>query len=286
MDFVAKVMPQEHMKLLTNIRKTKEQNEKKKKKSSDEEEESEQKCVQCRASTTSKSKWNHTDMFFDDDDNEYGDMDGSTQASSMPKTRTNKCEGTTKSRKLRESNKRLPEDLMDAEGGGEPLDLLDMRKSREVLGGPKSEQKKNDNDDKVEYTADGKMIVDESGDKIRDKLKRKRQWEDHPHATASEGGRSSKRGQDEVSRSRSQSRRRKTSWSAVAAGHELLETSTSIDVEGIEAEGPHVTGPLIRPRLAAIRDGASRRGPRCLECREQEGPNPRTSGSYHGWVVA
>ena len=33
-------------------------------------------------------------------------------------------------------------------------------------------------------------------------------------------------------------RRRKTSWSAAAAGHELLETSTSIDVEGIEAEAP------------------------------------------------
>ncbi|KAG0609787.1 hypothetical protein M758_7G013900 [Ceratodon purpureus] len=206
MDSVAKVMPQEHMKLLTNIRKTKEHNEKKKK-TTDEGEEAETKSVQSRASTARKSKWNHTDMFSDDDDDdEYGDMDGSMKASTMAKTRTNKSDGTTKSRKLRKSNKRLPEDLMDVEGEGEPLDLLDTRKTREVLRGPKSQKKKNDSDDELEYTADGKMIVDESGDKIRDKIKRKRQWEeDHPHAAASQTGRSTKRGDDEVSR-KSQSR--------------------------------------------------------------------------------
>nr|PNR59348.1 hypothetical protein PHYPA_002139 [Physcomitrium patens] len=209
MDTVAKVMPQEHMKLLTNIRKTKEQNERKKK-SNNVGEEEETKSQQSRASTARKSKWNHTDMFSDDDDDdEHGDMDGSTKASTMAKTSFfNKSEGTTKSRKLRKSNKRLPEDLMDVEG--EPLDLLDTRKTREVLRGPKSQHKKNDSDDELEYTTDGKMIVDESGDKIRDKLKRKKQWEeDHPEAAASQAGRSSRRGGGEGSRSKAEIKPRK-----------------------------------------------------------------------------
>jgi ribosomal RNA-processing protein 12 len=207
MDSVAKVMPQEHMKLLTNIRKTNEHSEKKKKSVAGGEEEADAKSVQSRASTARKSKWNHTDMFSDDDDDdEY--MDGSTKASTMAKTKTSfKSEGTAKSRKLRKSNKRLPEDLMDVEGAGEPLDLLDTRKTREVLRGPKSQQKKNDSDDEYEYTADGKMIVDESGDKIREKLKRKKQWEeDHPEAAKSQAARSSKRGDDDRSKSRAGSR--------------------------------------------------------------------------------
>ncbi len=93
---------------------------------------------------------------------------------------------------MRKSNKRLPEDAMDT-GGGEPLDLLDTQRTREVLRGPKSQFTKNDVDDEVEFTADGKLIVDESGDRIREKLKRKKQWEeDHPD-TESQGGQSLKR---------------------------------------------------------------------------------------------
>ena len=207
MDSVARVMPQEHMKLLTNIRKTKERNEKKKI-STDGGEAAETKSLQSRATTARKSKWNHTDLFSDDDeDDEYGDMNGSTKASTIANTRTNK----SKSRKLRKSNKlMLPEDLMDIGDAREPLDLLDTRKTREVLRGPKSQQQKNiDSDDELEYTADGKMIVDESGDKIRDKLKRKKQWEeDHPHAAAIQSGHGFKRSH-EVSASRSQSRARK-----------------------------------------------------------------------------
>jgi ribosomal RNA-processing protein 12 len=207
MDSVARVMPREHMKLLTNIRKTKERNEKKKI-STDGGEAAETKSLQSRATTARKSKWNHTDLFSDDDeDDEYGDMNGSTKASTIAKTRANKSE----SRKLRKSDKlMLPEDLMDIGDAREPLDLLDTRKTREVLRRPKSQQQKNiDSDDELEYTADGKMIVDESGDKIRDKLKRKKQWEeDHPHAAAIQSGHSFKRSH-EVSASRSQSRSRK-----------------------------------------------------------------------------
>lgn len=111
-----------------------------------------------------------------------------------------------RSRKLRKSNKRLPEDTIDTGGDGEPLDLLDTRKTREVLRGPKSQQKKGDSDDEVEYAADGKMIVDESGDRIREKLKRKKQWEeDHPE-TASQDGRSKKRKKDSDERSRAGSK--------------------------------------------------------------------------------
>lgn len=271
MDSVAKVMPQEHMKLLTNIRKTKEQNEKKKK-STDGGEEAETKTLQSRASTARKSKWNHTDMFSDnDDDDEYSDMDGSTKASTMAKARTNKSERTTESRKLRKSNKRLPEDLMDIEGAVEPLDLLDTRKTREVLRGPKSQKKKNDSDDELEYTADGKMIVDESGDKIRDKLKRKKQWEeDHPSAAASQAGRGSKRGQDEVSRSRSQSRAGKAmktnnaskSWAYTGDEYASKKSKAVGDVKKDGKLDPYAYWPL-DPKILNRRDAkrnAARKG--------------------------
>ncbi|KAG0554229.1 hypothetical protein KC19_12G074700 [Ceratodon purpureus] len=204
MDAVARVMPLEHMKLLTNIRKTKERNQRKKV-PPEEGEEAETKSLQSCATTARKSKWNHTDLFSDnDEDDEYGNMDCSTKALTVAKTRTNKSE----SRKLRKPDKLvLPEDFMDIGDSREPLDLLDTSKTREVLQRPKSQQQKNiDSDDELEYTVDGKMIVDESGDKIRDKLKRKKIWnDDHPHAAASQGGRSFRRS-DEVSASRSQSR--------------------------------------------------------------------------------
>lgn len=268
MDSVAKVMPQEHMKLLTNIRKTKEHNEKKKK-STEGGEEAETKSVQSRASTAKKSKWNHTDMFSDDDDDdEYDDMDGSTKASTMAKTKTNKSDGTTKSRKLRKSNKRLPEDLMDVEGAGEPLDLLDTRKTREVLRGPKSQQRKNDSDDELEYTADGKMIVDESGDKIRDKLKRKKQWEeDHPQAAASQAGRSSKRGADEVSRSQSRpGKTRKTneskSWAYTGDEYASKKSKAVGDVKKDGKLDPYAYWPL-DPKILNRREAkrnAARKG--------------------------
>lgn len=94
---------------------------------------------------------------------------------------------------------------MDTEGDGEPLDLLDTRKTREVLRGPKSQPAKHDSDDDMEYTSEGKLIVDESGDRIREKLKRKKQWEeDHPDAV-SQGGKSSKHKRSENTESRERS---------------------------------------------------------------------------------
>ncbi|KAH9289085.1 hypothetical protein KI387_033202, partial [Taxus chinensis] len=78
---VKTVMPEQHMKLLTNIRKVKERKEKKKN-SSSQHGEDETKSLHSRASTTRRSKWSHTNIFseFGEDDNDDSgeDMDCKT----------------------------------------------------------------------------------------------------------------------------------------------------------------------------------------------------------------
>jgi hypothetical protein len=143
MEAVSAVMPQEHMKLLTNIQKTKKQTEKKKKSVNAMEEETDNKSVHSKASTAKymllaylitsvtchsctlvtsgffyslcfsnicglekltcsfcrRSKWNHTDVFSDDneEDDSDDDMYESTKATSMTKASlASKYQGTTK----------------------------------------------------------------------------------------------------------------------------------------------------------------------------------------------
>ncbi|KAK6139545.1 hypothetical protein DH2020_026714 [Rehmannia glutinosa] len=71
LDAVKEVMPEEHMKLLTNIRKLKDRKEKKQAAKSVED-----RSVISKATTSRISKWNHTKIFSDLDDEETRNSDG------------------------------------------------------------------------------------------------------------------------------------------------------------------------------------------------------------------
>ncbi|BFI25857.1 ribosomal RNA-processing protein 12 [Marchantia polymorpha subsp. ruderalis] len=188
MTSVAEVMPAEHMKLLTSIRKKKEQAEKKKRVSTEDDDDA--KSSKSRATTARRSAWNHTDVFSDEEDDDSEDELGSTQAPTTTKSASMaRTSNTSKSKKLRKSSKRLPEDFMDT--GEEPLDLLDVQRTREVLSSVKRKRKGDDDDDEPEFAADGRLIVDENGDKKR---KHSRDHDDDGDGdgddTRSRGGRS------------------------------------------------------------------------------------------------
>ncbi|KAI3443520.1 hypothetical protein Pfo_000185 [Paulownia fortunei] len=71
LDAVKSVMPEEHMKLLTNIRKLKERKERKQAAKSIED-----RSILSKATTSRISRWNHTKIFSDSDDEETRNSDG------------------------------------------------------------------------------------------------------------------------------------------------------------------------------------------------------------------
>ncbi|KAL3700630.1 hypothetical protein R1sor_018652 [Riccia sorocarpa] len=183
MTSVEKVMPPEHMKLLTSIRKKKEQAERKKQGTMDENDDA--KSTKSRATTARRSAWDHTDIFSDDDDDGSEEDYQSTGAPTMAKTGSMaKTTNTSRSKKLRKSSKRLPEDFMDT--GDEPLDLLDVKRTREALSSV-SRKRKEDDEDEPQFASDGRLIIDENGDKKR---KRSRDDSDDEADTKSRGGKS------------------------------------------------------------------------------------------------
>ncbi|CAM6087178.1 unnamed protein product [Calypogeia fissa] len=187
MEAVAAVMPPEHMKLLTSIRKKKEQAEKKKKDYTDDD----TKSVKSRATTARKSAWNHTDIFSDDleGDDESEDEYGSTKATTVvAKSAMTKASNVNRSKVLRKSKKRLPEDV-DMQDG-EPLDLLDVKKTREVLSAVRK-PKQADSDDEPDFDMDGRLIVDENKDRNRKRARNNSDDDDEDDDTKSRGGRSS-----------------------------------------------------------------------------------------------
>ncbi|KAL2650995.1 hypothetical protein R1flu_019123 [Riccia fluitans] len=185
MTSIEKVMPPEHMKLLTSIRKKKEQAEKKKRGTLDENEDA--KSTKSRATTARRSAWDHTDIFSDDEDDDSDEEYESTRAQTMAKSASvAKTTNTSRSKKLRKSSKRLPEDFMDT--GDEPLDLLDVQRTREALSSVSRKHKGGDDDeDEPQFASDGRLIIDENGDKKR---KRSRDESDDEADTKSRGGKS------------------------------------------------------------------------------------------------
>lgn len=144
---VSAVMPEPHLKLLTHIRKMK---EKKEKKSGDE-----KMSVRSHATTSRKSKWHHTE-FFSDNEDEVGSDDDYMDTKAVTSVVKSRATTTRSSSKLRKSNKVLPEDQYGDEK--EPLDLLDMQKTRSVLSVKKLKRKDYDSDE-LEVDSDGRLIV-------------------------------------------------------------------------------------------------------------------------------
>ncbi|KAK8654755.1 hypothetical protein V6N13_107355 [Hibiscus sabdariffa] len=153
-DAVKAVMPEEHMKLLTNIRKIKERKEKKQADGS-----VESKSHLSKATTSRLSSWNHTKVFsdFGDDDSDVEMASGrKSKASSKLKSKA----ASLRSKKTRRAEKSLPEDLLD-QLEDEPLDLLDQHKTRSALQLSSNLKRKQDSDDEPEFDPDGRLIIHE-----------------------------------------------------------------------------------------------------------------------------
>ncbi|XP_058214149.1 uncharacterized protein LOC131325744 [Rhododendron vialii] len=168
LDAVKAVMPEEHMKLLTNIRKIKERKERRVAPKSEE-----SKSHQSEATTSRQSRWNHTKIFSDfgdetDGDADYKDTKTSSGRLSKGSTLLTSKALSLRSKRSRKEAKSLPEDLFD-QLEDEPLDLLDRQKTRSALRSSEHLKRKPDSDDEPEIDSEGRLIIHEGGKK---KLKR------------------------------------------------------------------------------------------------------------------
>ncbi|KAI3786135.1 hypothetical protein L1987_45266 [Smallanthus sonchifolius] len=152
LDAVKEVMPEEHMKLLTNIRKI---NERKERKHSANTEETKSRLS--KATTSRLSRWNHTKIFsdFGDDETDNGDYEAMTFSGRQSLLTSKKS-----SLKSKRARKRLAEDSYE-QLDDEPLDLLDREKTRSSLRSSDSLKRKLQPDDEPEIDADGRLIISE-----------------------------------------------------------------------------------------------------------------------------
>ncbi|KAL8239996.1 hypothetical protein R6Q59_016563 [Mikania micrantha] len=146
---VKEVMPEEHMKLLTNIRKI---NERKERKHSANTEET--KSRPSKATTSRLSRWNHTKIFsdFSDEKTDNGNSEDMTFAGRRSSKKS--------SFKSKRAKRRLAEDSYE-ELEDEPLDLLDREKTRSSLRSFDSLKRKLQSIDEPEIDADGRLIISE-----------------------------------------------------------------------------------------------------------------------------
>ncbi|KAJ8751028.1 hypothetical protein K2173_016209 [Erythroxylum novogranatense] len=166
LDAVKAVMPEEHMKLLTNIRKI---NERKEKKHGSKSEGT--RSYLSRATTSRLSRWNSTKIFsdFGDEDtaassDEYMETNSGrhSKASSQLKSNMGSLRTLSRAKRRRRSDKSLPEDLFD-QLDNDPLDLLDQRKTRSALHSSEHLKRKQESDDELEIDSEGRLIIQEGG---------------------------------------------------------------------------------------------------------------------------
>ncbi|XP_042499483.1 RRP12-like protein [Macadamia integrifolia] len=158
LEAVKAVMPEEHMKLLTNIRKIKERQERRSSANSEEEARSRL----SKASTSRFSQWNHTKIFSD-----FGDEDtkGSDEATTVTGRRSNAAQSklsSSRSKRTHRAAKSLPEEF-SAQLGDDPLDLLDQLRTRSALRSSGQLKRKPESDDEPEIDSEGRLVVREEG---------------------------------------------------------------------------------------------------------------------------
>ncbi|KMT03366.1 hypothetical protein BVRB_8g190570 [Beta vulgaris subsp. vulgaris] len=156
MDAVKAVMPEEHMKLLTNIRKMKERTERKLAANS------ETRSYHSKATTSRQSEWAHTKIFsdFDEETSDGDDMDAETSVGrrSIASSKLTSKALSLRSRKRTKSARALLEDSL-SQLEGEPLDLLDQRKTRLALRSGGNLKRKLDSEDEPEFDEEGRLII-------------------------------------------------------------------------------------------------------------------------------
>ncbi|XP_047337645.1 RRP12-like protein [Impatiens glandulifera] len=172
-DAVKAVTPEEHVKLLTNIRKIKMRKDKKHAAKTEE-----TRSHFSKATTSRMSKWNHTQIFSDSGDDESESeaeyTDGTTVMSHQSKASRGK--NSVGLKRTRKANN-LPEDFVD-HLEDEPLDLLDRQKTRGALRSSANNLKrKADSDEDMEIDPMGKIIIREEGGE-RSNPKRKEEMPD------------------------------------------------------------------------------------------------------------
>ncbi|KAK8970767.1 hypothetical protein KSP40_PGU014929 [Platanthera guangdongensis] len=151
---VKAVMPEEHLKLLKNIRKIKDRKERKYKSHAD------INSLHSRTSVSRQSRWNHTRIFSDLED-DVGEDGSALENGRQART----ARASVRSRRLRRViRKCLPEDFID-QSEYEPLDLLDQRKIRAILQSASKVKRKVESDDEPEIDNDGRLIVREEWEK-------------------------------------------------------------------------------------------------------------------------
>ncbi|KAK9275403.1 hypothetical protein L1049_022667 [Liquidambar formosana] len=241
LDAVKAVMPEEHMKLLTNIRKIKERKERKLSANSEE-----SRSYQSKATTSRLSRWNHTKIFSDFDDEEIEGNDAEYMDTKTVSGRQSKASlqfdskaSSLRSKKMRNAAKSLPEDLFD-QLEDEPLDLLDRHKTRSSLRSSELLKRKAELDDEPEIDSEGRLIIHEGGKPQRETPS------DHDTDVRSRAG-----SYVSVNSSRKTQKRRKTSDSGWAyTGSQYASKKAGGDVKRKDKLEPYAYWPLDRKMMS------------------------------------
>ncbi|PON84609.1 Coatomer beta subunit [Trema orientale] len=239
LDPVKAVMPEEHMKLLTNIRKIKERKERKLAAPSEE-----ARSHVSRATTSRLSRWNDTKIFsdFGDDETENSDleyMDDLTvsgrrgKASSLFKSKASSVRSRTR------GNKNLPEHLFGQIEDDEPLDLLDRQRTRSALRSMENLKRKDVSDCEPEFDSDGRLVIREDG-----KLKMEKSFDPESDIRSEAGSHRSMT-------SKKTQKRQKTSDSGWAyTGSEYANKKAGGDVQKKDKLEPYAYWPLDRKMMS------------------------------------
>ncbi|GAA0164038.1 hypothetical protein LIER_19765 [Lithospermum erythrorhizon] len=255
MDAVKEVMPEEHLKLLTNIRKLKERRERKLAAGS-----VDSRSLLSKATTSRHSRWNHTRIFSDSgdesaDNSEEDFMDAETISGRRSKsTRLNSKASSIRPRRTRAAAKSLQDDYFD-QVDDEPLDLLDRQRTRSALRSSELQKRKRDSDDDLEVDSEGRLVIHEEGEVPKKKTSFNADSDDRSQAEESSASKGSRKAQKRIKQSES-------GWSYT--GNEYASKKASGDVKRKGKFEPYAYWPLDRKMVsrrpehrAAARKGMS-----------------------------
>ncbi|XP_073032157.1 uncharacterized protein [Primulina eburnea] len=173
LDAVKEVMPEEHMKLLTNIKKLKERKERTRAAKT-----IESRSIVSKATSSRKSGWNHTKIFsdFDEETGSSGDEFADKRSFSSRQSGYSsmlQSKASFQSKRKRKASKSLQEDFFD-QLDEDPLDLLDRQKTRSALRSSKVVEKKSESDGEPDIDSEGRLIIHENGKKEEGNREQKR----------------------------------------------------------------------------------------------------------------
>ncbi|MED6156088.1 hypothetical protein PIB30_011550 [Stylosanthes scabra] len=228
---VKDVIPEEHMKLLTNIRKIQERKERKLGAKSEE-----TRSHFSKATKSRQSVWNHTKIFSDFDE-ESGGSDGEYLNAKTISGRGRSAATSVRSNVRLKKN--LPEHMSD-ESDDEPLDLLDRQRTRSALRSEHLKRKSRSEDDEVELDSEGRLIIREEGKRRKEKPAEP-EYDARSEPDSHLSGKSGTKAQ----------KRRKTSdsgWSYT--GKEYASKKASGDVKRKDKLEPYAYWPLDRKMMS------------------------------------